>query len=154
MTVTFVTLVSIATTTTMAIAGVWTSIYCAVFSIPAGSTDTRSLVALALNSITARVTVTCVAQDSAPSLIAHTALVVAVSVYTAQTTHFDSTVRAGEAFLTLTLAIDALPPVVTGRVLALIGGDVTLRPFPALVTDTHTLAVFSLTITKVGAFTF
>lgn len=69
-------------------------------------------------------------------------------------TGHDSTVRAGEAFLTLTLAIDALPPVVTGRVLALIGGDVTLRPFPALVTDTHTLAVFSLTITKVGAFTF
>lgn len=62
--------------------------YCAVFSIPAGSTDTRSFVALALNSITARVTVTCVAQDSAPSLIAHTALVVAVSVNTAQTTHF------------------------------------------------------------------
>lgn len=66
----------------------------------------------------------------------------------------DSTVRAGETFLTLTLAVDALPPVVTSGVLALIGGNVTLRPFPALVTDTHTLAVFSLAITKVGAFTW
>lgn len=104
MTVTFVTLVSIATTTTMAIAGVWTSIYCAVFSIPAGSTDTRSFVALALNSITARVTVTCVAQDSTPSLIAHTALVVTVSVYTAQTTHFLLTILALEESITDALA--------------------------------------------------
>lgn len=88
----------------MAIARVWTSIYCAVFSIPAGSTDTSSLVALALNSITARVTVTRVTQDSAPSLVTHTSLVVAVSIYTAQTTHFLLTILALEESITDALA--------------------------------------------------
>ena len=62
--------------------------YSAVFSVPAGTTNTRSFVALSLNTITAGITVTCVTQDATPSLVTYAPLVVAISVNAAKTTHF------------------------------------------------------------------
>ena len=62
--------------------------YSAVFSVPAGTTNTRSFVALSLNAVTAGITVTCVTQDSTPSLVTYAPLVVAISVNAAKTTHF------------------------------------------------------------------
>lgn len=69
-------------------------------------------------------------------------------------TGHDSAVGAGKTLLALTLAVNALAPVVTGGVLTGVGRDVTFGPFPALVAHTYTLAVLPLTITKVWAFTF
>jgi hypothetical protein len=60
----------------------WGVTYRAVLSIPALPTDTGAFITLALNAVTARVTVLGVTQNSAPALVADTPLVVAESVYT------------------------------------------------------------------------
>lgn len=61
----------------------------------------------------------------------------------------DAAMGAGESLITLALAVHALPSVVTGGVLAFVGRGVTLRPLPALVTNTHTLSIFALAVTQV-----